>query len=241
MLRNAPIRWKLFLTVLALAVPALILVGVMSYLGGREAVERTTLEHLTSVRAGKAHQIEEYFDQIRSLARTLARDRMIVDAMVEFDDAHQAMLDVELSRDQREAVLGYYDDQFLPLLGASTGAQLDTADYMPADEGDLYLQYLYIAANPHPVGEKVLLDDAGDRSPYSEIHGTVHPVLRDFVREFGFNDLLLIDGSGTIVYTVAKEADLGTNLLDGPYQDSNLAAVYQAAQHDYLGNSVHLV
>ena len=241
MLKNAPIRWKLFLTVLALAVPALILVGILSYVGGKAAVEQTTLEHLTSVRASKAHQIEEYFEQIRSLARSLAKDRMIVDAMVDFDDAHQSMLDVDLSQEQREAVLAYYSDEFLPLFGAITGTQVEPADYLPADEGDSYLQYLYIAANPHPVGEKVLLDDAGDGSLYSEVHRTIHPVLRDYVREFGFYDLLLIDGSGTIVYTVAKEADLGTNLLDGPYQDSNLAAVFQEAQHDYLGNSVHLI
>ncbi len=58
MLKNISIRTKLFLTVLALAVPALILVGVLSYLGGKTAVERTTHEHLTSVRAGKANQIE---------------------------------------------------------------------------------------------------------------------------------------------------------------------------------------
>jgi PAS domain S-box-containing protein len=240
-LKNLPIRWKLFLTVLTLAVPALILVGILSYVGGKAAVERTMLEHLTSVRASKVHQIEEYFDQIRSLARTLARDRMIVDAMIDFDDAHQTMLDVELNQEQREAVLAYYDNEFLPLLAATSGARVEPTDYLPADDGDSYLQYLYIASNPHPVGEKVLLDDAGDGSPYSEVHATVHPVLRDFVREFGFYDLFLVDGSGTIVYSVAKEADLGTNLLDGPYQDSNLAAAFQEAQHDYLGNSVHLV
>jgi PAS domain S-box-containing protein len=240
-LKNAPIRWKLFLTVLALAVPALILVGFLSYLGGKAAVERTTLEHLTSVRASKAHQIEEYFDHIRSLARTLARDRMIVDAMMDFDDAHQTMLDIELSPEQREAVLSYYETEFIPLLGITTGAQLEPADYLPTDEGDLFLQYLYIASNPNPVGEKVLLDDAGDGSPYSDVHAIVHPVLRDFVREFGFYDLFLIDGSGTIVYSVAKEADLGTNLLDGPYQESNLAEVYLQAQHDYLSDSVQLV
>ena len=74
------IRTKLFLTVLALAVPAIVLVGVLSYLGGKAAVEQTTLERLTAVRAGKANQIEEYFNEIRSLARIFARDRMIVDA-----------------------------------------------------------------------------------------------------------------------------------------------------------------
>ena len=58
-MRAMGIRTKLFLTVLALAVPALCLVGVLSFLGGKEAVEETTLDHLTSVRAGKANQIEQ--------------------------------------------------------------------------------------------------------------------------------------------------------------------------------------
>ncbi len=59
---------------LALAVPVLVLVGGLAYLGGKSAVERTTFEHLTSVRAGKAQQIEEYFDQIRKQPRTLAQE-----------------------------------------------------------------------------------------------------------------------------------------------------------------------
>ena len=196
MLKNTRIRTKLFLTVLALAVPALILVGVMSYLGGKEAVERTTLEHLTSVRAGKAHQIEGYFDQIRSQARIFARDRMIIDAMVEFDDAHRASGDVEVTPEQRDEVATYYSEEFLPRLEANSDAQVDPATYMPTDDNDLYLQYHYIVANPNPVGEKDLLDDAGDDSDFTAVHRTIHPVLRDFVHEFGFRDLFLIDGSG---------------------------------------------
>jgi PAS domain S-box-containing protein len=240
-LKNAPIRWKLFLTVLALAVPALILVGVLSYIGGRAAVERATLDHLTSVRASKANQIEEYFNQISSLARTFAKDRMIIDAMADFDDAHQVLLDVELPPEQRDAVIGYYNEEFLPRLEANSDAPVELAGYLPTDDGDLYLQYHYIVTNPNPLGEKDLVDDAGDGSLYTDVHGMVHPVLRDFVHEFGFHDLFLINGSGHIVYTVSKEVDLGTNLLDGPYQDSNLAMAFQAAQYDYLSDEVQLV
>jgi len=240
-LKNAPIRWKLFLTVLALAVPALILVGILSYLGGKTAVEETTLAHLTSVRAGKANQIEQYFEQIRSLARTFAKDRMIVDAMADFDDAHQALFDLELTREQRDALVAYYDEVYLPRLEDHTDTTLDPAAYLPADDGDLYLQHRYIVANPNALGEKDLLDDAGDGSLYSEVHSMIHPVLRDFVHEFGFHDLLLVSGSGHIVYTVSKEVDLGTNLLDGPYQDSNLATVFQEAQQGALGDRVSLV
>ena len=241
MLKNVPIRWKLFLTVLALAVPALVLIGVLSYLSGRAAVEETTLERLTSVRAGKAHRIEEYFDQIRSQARSFAKNRMIVDAMIDFDDAHQALYDFDLTSEQRDAVVDYYTEEFLPQLATNTETQVDAADYLPPDDGDLFLQFHYIVNNSNPVGEKDLLDDAGDDSFYSEVHSTIHPVLRDFVHEFGFYDLLLISGSGHVVYSVSKETEFGTNLLDGPYQDSNLATVFEEAQRDFLGDAVKLV
>jgi PAS domain S-box-containing protein len=240
-LKNAPIRWKLFLTVLALAVPALILVGVVSYHGGKVAVERTTLEHLTSVRASKASQIERYFDQIRSVARTLAKNRMTVDAMIAFDDAHQGLVGVELTEEQRNTVVSYYNEVYLPRLEDHSDARPEVASYLPVGNKDFYLQYLYIATNPNALEEKSLLDDAGDGSAYSSAHRLFHPVLRDFAEEFGFYDLFLINGSGHIVYTVSKETDFATNLLDGPYEDSNLAAAFTAAQSDYLDGSVHLV
>jgi PAS domain S-box-containing protein len=233
------IRTKLFLTVLALAVPALILVGILSYAGGKTAVERTSLEHLTSVRASKAHQIESYFEHIRSLARSYSKNRMVVDAMIEFDDSHQALLEIEVSEELRDSVASYYEEVFLPKLEASTHIDLDPMALLPAEDGDIYLQYHYIVANT--LEDKALLDDAGDGSEYSDAHGLFHPVLRDFAGEFGFHDLFLIDGSGNIVYTAAKEVDLGTNLLYGPHQDSNLAEVFQQAQYDYLNSSVHLI
>jgi PAS domain S-box-containing protein len=240
-LKSIPIRTKLFLTVLALAVPALILVGVLSYVGGREAVERSTLERLTSVRAGKANQIEKYFGQIRSQARIFARDRMIIDAMAEFDAAHQALRGAELTQEQRDAVANHYREVFVPRLEANTAAELAVAAFLPTDDADLYLQFHYIVGNPNKVGEKDLLDDAGDDSEYSSVHRTIHPILRDLVHEFGYYDLILINGSGHVVYTVSKEVDLGTNLLDGPYRDSNLASVFRAAQQSVTDGETRLV
>ncbi len=71
----------------------------------------------------------------------------------------------------------------------TSDVRVDPATYLPKDDIDFYLQYHYIVANPNPPGEKDLLDDAGDGSSYSEVHWTVHPILRDFVDEFGFHDL----------------------------------------------------
>ncbi len=238
---NVSIRTKLFLTVLALAVPALIMIGGLAYWNGKRAVTQSTFEHLTSVRAGKAQQIEGYFEQIRKQVRSLAKSRMIIDAMSDFDLAHQDLGDIEMSQEQRDEIVAYYEKTFLPRLEASTGAEIVPAAYIPSDTADLYLQHRYIVSNPNPVGKLDLFEDAGDGSDYSEVHRVVHPILRDFVHEFGFHDLFLIDGSGTIVYTVSKEADFGTNVLYGPYDDSNLAAVFQEAQRGVVGDEVSLV
>lgn len=44
-----------------------------------------------------------------------------------------------------------------------------------------------------------------------------------------YYDLLLIDTAGNVVFTLDREADLGTNLATGPYRDSGLALGWRAA------------
>jgi methyl-accepting chemotaxis protein len=51
-----------------------------------------------------------------------------------------------------------------------------------------------------------------------------------FIEEYGYYDLFLIDNDGNIIYTAAREDDLGTNLVDGQYSNSNLAEAYKKAE-----------
>jgi PAS domain S-box-containing protein len=46
-------------------------------------------------------------------------------------------------------------------------------------------------------------------------------------RELGFYDIFIIDVDGKILHTVAKEDDLGTNLVTGKYKTTNLAKVFK--------------
>ncbi|NDJ75110.1 MAG: hypothetical protein GYB65_02535, partial [Chloroflexi bacterium] len=77
------------------------------------------------------------------------------------------------------------------------------------------------------------LDDAGDGSAYSASHTEYHPFFTAFLNNYGYYDVFLIEDNGDIVYSVLKEDDYGTNLLTGPYKDSNLATGFQqmAAGH----------
>jgi PAS domain S-box-containing protein len=239
-MRNVPIRAKLFLTVLALAVPALILVGVLAYLGGEAAVTHATFEHLTSVRVGKARQISSYLQQIRAQAETSSENRMIVEAMREFRDAHRTLHDAPETAEERLAVFAYYTSVFLPRLDAQSDEKTPLVAVLPEDGAALHLQHAYIAANPHPVDEKDLLVSTADDSLYDAVHRKYHPILRDFMNEFGYYDLFLIDTEGHIVYSVSKETDFATSLLDGPYRESNLAAVFAEVIDAVAGDTVRV-
>ena len=59
-----------------------------------------------------------------------------------------------------------------------------------------------------------------------------------YMAEYGYYDLFLIDPNGEIFYSVAKEADYQTNLLTGPYKDSNLGDLFRKAMQE---DGAHLI
>lgn len=92
------------------------------------------------------------------------------------------------------------------------------------------LQTLYITENPNPTGQKEELDYAPDGSYYSQVHAKYHNGLRTFLRDRGYYDVFLINPEGDVIYTVFKELDYATNLLDGEWKDTDLANVFREAK-----------
>jgi methyl-accepting chemotaxis protein len=45
---------------------------------------------------------------------------------------------------------------------------------------------------------------------------------KSYVKSYGYYDLFLIDPKGFVFYTAAKEADYKSDMLSGPYKDSNM-------------------
>lgn len=54
----------------------------------------------------------------------------------------------------------------------------------------------------------------------------LHQALMPISQQLGFYDIFIIDPSGTVVYSVAKEADFQSNLIQGPYASSGLAKLF---------------
>ncbi|WP_299865346.1 methyl-accepting chemotaxis protein [uncultured Hoeflea sp.] len=84
----------------------------------------------------------------------------------------------------------------------------------------------YIDHNPNPDGEKQLLDSANVDS-YDATHKRYHAKFRDIVDAHGYGDLMLIDMSGNVVYSVVKDRDFGVNLRSDAWRDTALASLFE--------------
>jgi methyl-accepting chemotaxis protein len=93
------------------------------------------------------------------------------------------------------------------------------------------LQNAYVANNPHPEGERLLLDTSDKLSVYDQIHRGQHNEFRNLLQTRGYYDIFLFDLSGQNVYSVQKQTDFGTSFAEngGPWADTDLGKVVRAA------------
>lgn len=223
------VRWglaaKLFATLLLLGAVAVLVTAVLGYVRSRDALEEAIYNQLTGARRAKARQVETYFRTTRDALRLIANSKMTAEALrgmrEGFDELDKARPPEEL----RQKLTQWYAANVGPELRRMLGKEASIEDYLPGQRGGTYLQYYYIATNPHPADRRVLLDNAEDGSKYSTVHALYHPLLRGAAGIAGFWDLMIADArDGHLVYAMLKETDFATSLQNGPYKRSNVAA-----------------
>ncbi len=221
------IKSRLLLMTLAVSLISSLIIGFLGWQTGRIALDNAIDSQLTSIRSSRAYQIETYFEGIFSQTRTLAEDRMVVNAMQSFKVGYGEALERTLSPEQYEQIETYYQEAFLPRL-LQDGAQANLLiRYLSQRQVANYFQYHYLVNNQFPVGQKdELVLASNDTTTYSRIHEFYHPIFRNLLYEFGYHDIFLIDlESGNIVYSVFKEVDYATSLIEGPYSESGLGVL----------------
>ena len=68
---------------------------------------------------------------------------------------------------------------------------------------------------------------------YNEVEAEYDGFFETYIEDYGYYDLFLINLEGDIIYTVAEEGDLGTNLVNGRYSDSNLAQAFEDGKNGF--------
>ncbi len=199
---------------------------------------------LTAVREIKKSAVERYFKSIESQIVTFSEDQMIIDALKNFREAmknvSEGYTDEQLSK-MKDGIAKYYTEDFSKTYQeANAGNDPNALNFLNMlDRDSIVLQHHYISGNKHPLGEKHNLDLAEDGSNYSDLHASVHPIVRSYLEKFGYYDIFLVaPDTGDIIYSVFKELDYTTSLIDGPYADTNFGEVFrranQASNKDFV-------
>lgn len=241
------IRSKLLLVITMVVFIVVLIIMLLMISINRQYVIDNTYDRLRALREIKSDQIVDYIEISRNQVRTMSEDFMVVEAMKGFraafhtfdnEDVYRGLDKTDIERGLNE----HYGDNFLPQLAPNIDGQVFASNYIPANPITRAMQFLYIADNPNPVGEKQKLNVLENDSEYSGVHETYHPKFLSFLEKFGYYDFFLVDSkTGHVVYSVYKEVDFATSLLNGPYGTTSIAKLFREASQATFADFVRMV
>jgi class 3 adenylate cyclase len=233
------IRSILLIMLLLVSVASSVVVGLIGYVNGRDSLREAAFDRLIEVRDSRAREIVSLFDSIENTLLLNARGDSVAGALQAFSDGFDELADAELTDDERATIEGYYADDFGPRLASLSDQTVDPSTFVPSGAAESYLKLHYTV--PYDSFDAALANnDAGDGSAWSEAHAEYHDYFRRMTQLFMYEDVLLLDTEGDIVYSAYKGVDLGSNLDDGPLQRTNLATAYATAMTGNVADTVVL-
>lgn len=233
------IRSILLIMLLLVSVASSVVVGLIGYVNGQNSLREAAFDRLIEVRDSRAREIVNLFESIESTLLLNARGDSVAGAMQSFTAGFAELGQTELSEEQSAALDEWYSTQFGPLLAEATSETVDPSTFIPTDPAQRYLAVNYTVPFAS-FDEAIANDDAGDGSAWSQAHAEFHDYFRRMTQLFHYEDVLLLDTQGNIIYTAFKGVDLGSNLDEGPLSRTNLADAYTEALTGNVADTVVL-
>ncbi len=245
------IKSLLLLMLLAVSIGSNVVVGVIGYLNGTDSLKDAAYDRLIEVRDSRSREVDSLFDSIENALLLASRDSAVVDAEQAFSSGMRELENSAIAGDavvaasgeaggnvltpsQENEVTAYFENEFAPALEEATGEPADASSFIPTSAAARYLLFHYQIAG-ESTAEPSSLFDAGDGSAWSAAHAQSHDYLRRMAELLQFDDLVLIDDTGQIVYSVTKGVDLGADLVEGPYSFTSLATAFDTAMSTNQG------
>ncbi len=237
-LSRISIQSKLLAMLLVTSVLSAAVVGAIGYQSGRSSLRASVFDRLTEIRASQARDLESQFSDLKNSLVVYTRGATTIEAVRSFTSGFDQLNDSTISPAQSQSIVNYYNKQFEKAEEDQEGNRLDVAALLPTSNAQKYLQALYTA--PFTDWDKALaFDDARDGSAWTAANARYNDFFREIVKRFEYEDALLLDTRGNVVYSAYKGIDLGTNILNGPYREGELPDAYQKALAsnavDYVG------
>lgn len=237
-LSRISIQSKLLVMLLMTSILSAAIVGAIGYQSGRSSLRQSVFDRLTEVRESQTRQLESKFADLEDSLIVYTRGTTTIEAVEAFSGAFGQLNNSTINPQQWQSIVNYYNTEFEPQEQKQTGDAVDVSRLLPTTNAQKYLQAYYTAPVADP--EKAIrVDDARDGSAWSAANARFNDYFREIVERFQFEDALLLDTAGNVVYTAYKGVDLGTNIVTGPYRQSLLSDAYEKTLAsnavDYVG------
>jgi class 3 adenylate cyclase len=221
------IQSKILVAMLLSGILGVAVIGLIGALSGRNALRQVESERLIELRETQKRAVEALFREVTNSLIIYSGGFSINEATAALSAGFDQLANSTITPVQQQALVNYYDNDMIKPIKRLNGHDIDINAVLPSSPAQKYLQAHYTAA-PRTDGS-MPVTDAGDGSAWSAANARFDFYMRGIVTRFDYRDALLLDVQGNVVYSVMKGPDLGTNILTGPYRESNLREAYQKA------------
>ncbi len=200
-LNNIRLSPRLIAVFLLVGLIPLAVVGFIAYSSAESALSDQSFNQLEAVRGIKQGQIESYFSEREGDMTVLVETVSTL--------RREAFAKLTAVREIKKAQVERYFDERMALM----------------DDVQANLRFTGGVTEYAAAFRQGLASTA-----YGAVDDRRHEGLQTFMDVYGFYDVFLIDPAGNVVFTVAKEADLGVNLETGSLKSSALAEAFRAGK-----------
>jgi class 3 adenylate cyclase len=238
LLAKVSIQSKLVVMMVVCTIVAATVVGIIGFQAGRNSLRDSVFSRLTEVRETQARALQVQLMDLKNSMIVYTRGATTKNALAAFTAGFNQLQSQPISPAQSQSITDYYDNGFIKEVEQYSDDKLDVGQLLPTSNAQRYLQANYTAQRKSD-DFALTINDAHDGSAWSAANAEYQDFFREIVNRFEFEDALLLDAGGNVVYSAYKDVDLGTNILAGPYSGSKLRGAFEQALSsnalDYVG------
>ncbi|MCP4575958.1 MAG: hypothetical protein GY846_06715, partial [Deltaproteobacteria bacterium] len=199
-MKNMSLKVKLLVAFLAVGLLPFGVIAVVSYVKSSSALSQQAFGQLEGVRGIKKNQIETFFKERQGDMGVL------VEMVATLQQEAFKKLDA-IQQIKRAQIEGYFLERAGDVSVLSKNGILK--------EALKHLDNAFLAEDKKTGG-----------AFWKQADENFGPWLKQYQGEYGYYDLFLISKNGDVVYSAAKESDLGQNLVTGSLKDSPLGKCF---------------
>ncbi len=235
----------LFNIILTIALILILLSGAIIF-GSKSIINQVFLdksnEQLILIKNFKKQELENFFTNLQQQAKFISQDHLVNEAFQEFKLAFEQIAIVQPDEDNLNNLikLNYPNPELVKYYNNlsknyeeyfyDSNKVIDKLDFSSI-LSNLDLRSINLQSKYNIHGQ-----DNPTISEYVVIHNKYHEYLSKIIADYNYNDLLLLDLNGNIIYSVKKNVDFAASVNSSNFLTTEIANLFNSIKYSTINN-----